>query len=96
MQLQFYHDQSKDNSILLLWLKLAKYIIKVVGKGSLEYVADRPFNDYRYYIDNSKLCSLGWEPVANFYDKLNEIIKYELSKKKTLDVNNYLNELIHK
>ena len=77
-------------------VELAKYIIKVVGKGSLEYVADRPFNDYRYYIDNSKLCSLGWEPVANFYDKLNEIIKYELSKKKSLDVNNYLNELIHK
>ena len=50
----------------------------------------------RIYILCFLLCSLGWEPVANFYDKLNEIIKYELSKKKSLDVNNYLNELIHK
>jgi dTDP-glucose 4,6-dehydratase len=27
----------------------------------IEYVADRPFNDQRYYISNDKLQALGWE-----------------------------------
>ena len=26
-------------------------------------VADRPFNDYRYFINNSKLIELGWKPI---------------------------------
>jgi dTDP-glucose 4,6-dehydratase len=28
----------------------------------VEYVADRPYNDKRYYISNTKLRGLGWEP----------------------------------
>jgi len=28
----------------------------------IEYVADRPYNDKRYYISNAKLRSLGWAP----------------------------------
>ena len=28
----------------------------------IEYVADRPYNDKRYYISNAKLRGLGWEP----------------------------------
>ena len=26
-------------------------------------VKDRPFNDYRYNIDNSKLMNIGWKPI---------------------------------
>ena len=58
-------------------LDLAKYIIDKVGKGSIIHVADRPFNDYRYFIDHTKLSNLGWEPQADFYEKLNEIIDFE-------------------
>jgi dTDP-glucose 4,6-dehydratase len=63
-------------------LNLAQYIINKIGKGSITYVADRPFNDYRYFIDHTKLTDLGWEPHANFYDKLDEIIKDAISKYK--------------
>jgi dTDP-glucose 4,6-dehydratase len=58
-------------------LDLAKYIIDTVGKGSIIHVEDRPFNDYRYFIDHTKLSNLGWEPQANFYEKLDEIIDFE-------------------
>ena len=38
------------------------------------YVPDRPFNDKRYFISNSKLKTLGWEPTVMFDDGLKEII----------------------
>ena len=33
---------------------------------SIEYFADRLFNDCRYHIDASKLYSLGWKPKVDF------------------------------
>lgn len=36
----------------------------------ITYVEDRPFNDKRYYISNSKLKSLGWEIEMNFDEGL--------------------------
>jgi dTDP-glucose 4,6-dehydratase len=59
-------------------LDLAKNIIDKVGKGSISHVKDRPFNDYRYFIDHTKLTNLGWNPKADFFEKLNEIIKFEM------------------
>jgi len=32
----------------------------------IEYMADRPFNDMRYFISNDKLCALGWKPEMSF------------------------------
>lgn len=32
----------------------------------VEYVADRPFNDMRYFISNDKLAALGWKPEMSF------------------------------
>ena len=32
----------------------------------IEYVADRPFNDMRYFISNDKLAALGWKPEMSF------------------------------
>lgn len=32
----------------------------------IEYIADRPFNDKRYFISNDKLYALGWKPEINF------------------------------
>lgn len=32
----------------------------------IEYVEDRPFNDYRYAINSDKLKSLGWEETVEF------------------------------
>lgn len=40
----------------------------------IEYVEDRPFNDARYYISNSKLKNLGWDIQVHFLDGLKELI----------------------
>ena len=38
--------------------KHGKYVEKL---NTLEYIADRPFNDKRYFITNSKIKDLGWD-----------------------------------
>ena len=58
-------------------LELAQYIIKSVGKGSIKFIKDRPFNDSRYNVNFDKLKKLGWTPKNNFYEKLDEIIEWE-------------------
>jgi dTDP-glucose 4,6-dehydratase len=37
----------------------------------VEFVADRPFNDKRYFITNEKLKQLGWVQEKNIYKELN-------------------------
>lgn len=51
-------------------LDVTKLIIKLVKKTDdweswVEHVEDRPFNDKRYYIDSTKLRTLGWKPTHN-------------------------------
>ena len=58
-------------------LDLAKYIINKIGKGRINFIKDRPFNDFRYNIDNNKIMKLGWTPKNNFYEKLDKIIQWE-------------------
>jgi dTDP-glucose 4,6-dehydratase len=60
---------------------VAKKIIKLMKlKGDyLQYLdinEKRPGQDVRYAIDDSKLKSLGWSPVADFDDELKKIVKY--------------------
>ena len=55
---------------------LAIKIINKIGKGKIIYIDDRPFNDYRYNIDCSKLEKLGWKSIINFDESLDEIIKW--------------------
>jgi len=40
----------------------------------ISYIEDRPFNDKRYYINNSKLKDLGWVIKVNFIDGLQKLI----------------------
>ena len=40
----------------------------------IEYVADRPFNDKRYYISNKKLKVLGWKIRVKFEDGLERLM----------------------
>ena len=40
----------------------------------IEYIEDRPFNDKRYYISNSKLKHLGWNIDINLDEGLNDLI----------------------
>lgn len=41
----------------------------------IEYIEDRPFNDFRYFISNDKLKQLGWRQVYFFNDSILELIK---------------------
>ena len=60
-------------------LEIAKILIKEI-KGTenyeewIEYIEDRPFNDERYYISNSKLKNLGWKITKYFENEIKKII----------------------
>jgi len=41
----------------------------------IEFVEDRPFNDQRYYISNSKLKALGWTIRVGFEDGIRRIVQ---------------------
>lgn len=43
-----------------------------------EYVEDRPFNDQRYRVDNSKLRGLGWRPRVQWEEGLQLTIEWYL------------------
>jgi len=60
-------------------LEIAQKLIKCVKNTDdydkwITYVADRPFNDKRYYISNEKVKNLGWEICVNFDNGINELI----------------------
>lgn len=69
-------DEGMEYSIL----DVAKILIKKIkGKEALvedwiEYIEDRPFNDKRYYISNTKLKKLGWEITIGFEEGINKLI----------------------
>lgn len=70
-------DEGMEYSVL----EVAKILIEMIkGKDDnidnwIEYIADRPFNDARYYISNQKLKNLGWDIKINFLDGLKELVK---------------------
>ena len=60
-------------------MSVAKMMIKRIKKTDdydkwIRYIADRPFNDQRYYISNQKLKDLGWNVTINFEDGLKQLI----------------------
>lgn len=60
-------------------MDIAKMLCSIMGKdfeNSLNYVADRNFNDKRYFIDHSKVLSLGWKEEISFEDGLMETINW--------------------
>jgi dTDP-glucose 4,6-dehydratase len=64
-------------------MTIAKTIIELFGYESndinnyLKFVEDRKFNDCRYYIDASKLKSLGWESMhTNFNENVMQLIEW--------------------
>ena len=52
-------------------LEIAEQILNLVKPGEklddwIEYVTDRPFNDFRYHINCDKLTKLGWREIIPF------------------------------
>jgi dTDP-glucose 4,6-dehydratase len=60
--------------------QIAHMLIKLVhGENAnvdqhIQYIEDRPFNDSRYFITNTKLKDLGWEIKINFMDGIKKLI----------------------
>jgi dTDP-glucose 4,6-dehydratase len=55
-------DEGMEYSVMDIAKKLIKLIKKTEKyKDWIEYIEDRPFNDQRYYISNSKVKDLGWD-----------------------------------
>lgn len=69
-------DKGMEYSIL----DIAKILIKkikgeqVLIENWIEYIEDRPFNDKRYYISNTKLKKMGWEIKIQFEEGIDKII----------------------
>ena len=63
-------------------LEVAERLVKALKptcsdpKEHIEFVADRPFNDVRYYISSEKLISLGWSEATSFDEGLKKTIDW--------------------
>ena len=73
-------DEGMEHSIM----DIALLLIRSIKRFNLEdesvsawikFVEDRPFNDKRYYISNSKLKALGWRIRVNFDDGIRDLLK---------------------
>ena len=69
-------DENMEYSIL----EVAKLLIKKIKNSEnygeyIEYIEDRPFNDQRYYISNSKLKALGWKITVDFEKGINDLCR---------------------
>ena len=82
-------DEDMEYSIL----SLAEMIFKKISNNNLlkastvfndniEFIEDRPFNDKRYYITNSKLKNLGWDITTQLEDGIKNLIKIHKKKNK--------------
>merc|ERR1712137_599366 len=63
-------------------LEVAERLVKEMRPGikeateHIEFVADRPFNDVRYFINSEKLMALGWKTEVSFEDGLAKTIAW--------------------
>ena len=68
-------DEDKEYTIL----EIAHILIRLIKNNEnyddyIEYIADRPFNDKRYYISNEKVRNLGWTIDKDFIEGIKELI----------------------
>ena len=68
-------DEQMEYSILDVTKLLVKYIKNDDNIDNyIEYIPDRPFNDKRYYISNSKIKNLGWDIHTSFEKGLQDLL----------------------
>lgn len=68
-------DEGMEYSVI----DVAKMLIELVHNTKkydqwISYIKDRPFNDMRYFINNTKLKELGWSPIIEFKNGLKTLI----------------------
>ena len=70
-------------------LGMANLINSIIrpGNNEIRFTSDRPFNDSRYHVDDSKIRKLGWKPKNSIIDDLPEIIDwYKLNSIRYSDI----------
>lgn len=68
-------DEQMEYSILDVTKLLVKYIKNEDNIDNyIEYIPDRPFNDKRYYISNTKIKNLGWDIYTSFEKGLQDLL----------------------
>ena len=68
-------DEQMEYSILDVTKLLVKYIKNDDNIDNyIEYIPDRPFNDKRYYISNSKIKNLGWDIHTSFEKGIQDLL----------------------
>ena len=75
---EIYNIGSDDHSEISV-LDVAKKLILLIKNTDkfdeyISYIEDRPFNDKRYYINNSKMKELGWTINKDFREGLRNLI----------------------
>jgi dTDP-glucose 4,6-dehydratase len=58
--------------------QVADAVLDIMGKphNLIQYVADRPGHDYRYALDLGRITDLGWEPMVDFRDGLQQTARW--------------------
>src|SRR5882672_6804629 len=58
--------------------QVADAVLEIMDKPQslIQYVTDRPGHDYRYALDVTRMTSLGWEPVVDFRDGLQQTVRW--------------------
>jgi len=69
---QIYCPSSENGKPVI---EVAQHIAKVMG-GTIEFVTDRPANDFRYAVDSGKVRALGWAPRVGLEEGLTETIEW--------------------
>jgi len=62
-------------------LEIAEKLVQAVKPGAnpkenIVFVADRPFNDVRYYISSKKLMALGWKPEVDLEHGIKKTVEW--------------------
>ncbi len=66
-------------TILELASRIAEAMSVSKDELKLVFVKDRPFNDSRYFVSDTRLRSLGWRPKISFEEGLRRTVKWYVS-----------------
>lgn len=82
-----YNFASENELSNLEVAELINHIIRP-NNNKIEFIRNRPFNDSRYYVNDSKIKNLGWKQKHFFKDDLSEIINwYKSNMERYSDIN---------
>ena len=71
---EVYNIGSDEELSILELVQHIQDALGIAGPPRVEHIEDRPYNDQRYLIDDSKLRSLGWSPRCSLAHCLRDVL----------------------